>query len=56
MVAGVYGTSENNNDLGVLNLSGLAKYLEGILHPTHTLAGGILPELYGDAIFQPANY
>jgi len=56
MVAGVYGTSGNNNDLGVLNLSGLANYLEGILHPAHTLAGGILPALYGDAIFQPANY
>ena len=56
MVAGVYGTSGNNNDLGVLNLSGLAHYLEGILHPAHTLAGGILPALYGDAIFQPANY
>jgi hypothetical protein len=56
MVAGVYGTSANNNDLGVLNLSRLSTYLERLLHPAYTLAGGILPALYGDAIFQLVNY
>jgi len=30
--------------------------LERLLHPAHTLAGGILPALYGGAIFEPANY
>jgi hypothetical protein len=52
MVAGVYGTSGNNNDVGVLLLSHLVTYLEQLLHPAFTLAGGILPALYGDAIFQ----
>ena len=56
MVAGVYGTSGNNNDVGVLNLSRLATYLEQLLHPAFTLAGGILPALYGDAIFQAVDY
>jgi hypothetical protein len=36
MVAGVYGTSGNNNDVGVLNLSRLATYLEQLLHPDFT--------------------
>ena len=42
MVAGVYGTSGNNNDVGVLLLSHLVTYLEQLLHPAFTLAGGIL--------------
>jgi hypothetical protein len=37
MVAGVYGTSGNNNDVGVLNLSRLATYFEQLLHPAFTL-------------------
>jgi len=31
MVAGVFGTSANNNDVGVLNLSRLTQHLERIL-------------------------
>jgi hypothetical protein len=30
--------------------------LEQLLHPAFTLAGGILPALYGDAIFQVVDY
>jgi hypothetical protein len=51
MVAGVYGTSTSHNDIGVLNLSGLVEYLENILHPDFEMDGGVLPALYGDAIF-----
>ena len=56
MFAGLFGTSASHNDLGVLNMSGLAHYLEDILHPEYTMEGGILPALYGDAIFQSENY
>jgi hypothetical protein len=51
MVAGVYGKSTSHNDIGVLNLSGLVEYLENILHPDFEMDGGVLPALYGDAIF-----
>jgi hypothetical protein len=42
MVAGVYGTLANINDLGLLNLSRLAFYLERLLHPAYKMAGGVL--------------
>jgi hypothetical protein len=56
MVAGVYGTSCSQNDRGVLNLSRLVFHLENLLHPQYTMEFGILPALYGDAIFQGNNY
>jgi len=56
MVAGVYGTSSNNNDLGVLNLSRLTQHLEDLLFPDYVMGGGLLPALFGDAIFLGHNY
>ncbi len=56
MVAGVFGTSASHNDIGVLNLSHLQEYFEEILFPDHVMAGGLLPVLYGDAIFQHINH
>jgi hypothetical protein len=37
MFVGLFGTSASHNDLGVLNMSGLAHYLEDILHPEYTM-------------------
>jgi hypothetical protein len=48
MVTGVFGTSANNNDVGVLNLSRLTQHLEHILFPQHVMPGGLLPALYGE--------
>jgi hypothetical protein len=56
MVTGVYGTSSNNNDLGVLNLSRLTQHLEDLLFPDFVMGGGLLPVLFGDAIFLGHNY
>jgi hypothetical protein len=56
MVAGVFGASGSHNDVGVLNLSRLTEYLEDILHPDFVMPGGLLPVLYGDAIFQNVNH
>ena len=56
MVAGVYGTSCSQNDIGVLNLSRLVIHLENLLHPDYVMPFGLLPALYGDAIFQANNY
>ena len=56
MVAGVFGTSLSHNDVGVLNMSGLMRYLEDILHPDYVMAGGLLPALYGDSIFMNLNH
>jgi hypothetical protein len=47
-----FGTSSNNNDLGVLNLSRLTQHLENLLFPNLAMAGGLLPVLFGDAILQ----
>jgi hypothetical protein len=56
MVAGVFGASTSHNDVGVLNLSRLQEYLEEVLFPEHAMDGGLLPVLYGDAIFQNVNH
>ena len=56
MVAGVFGASGSHNDVGVLNLSRLTEYLEEILYPDFVMPGGLLPVLYGDAIFQNVNH
>ncbi len=56
MVAGVFGTSLSHNDLGVLNMSGLTRYLEDVLHPEFAMAGGLLPALYGYSIFMHLNH
>jgi hypothetical protein len=56
MVTGVFGTSLSHNDVGVLNMSGLTRYLEDALHPDYVMAGGLLPELYGDSIFMNLNH
>jgi hypothetical protein len=56
MVAGVFGAAGSHNDVGVLNLSCLTEYLEEILFPEFTMPGGLLPVLYGDAIFQNVNH
>ena len=56
MIAGVFGASASHNDVGVLNLSRIQDYLEDVLVPNYVMAGGILPALYGDAIFQHLNH
>ena len=56
MIAGVFGASASHNDVGVLNLSRIQDYLEDALFPNHVMAGGILPALYGGAIFQHLNH
>jgi hypothetical protein len=56
MVARVFSTLGSHNDVGVLNLSRLTEYLEQILFPEFVLPGGLLPALYGDAIFQNVNH
>ena len=56
MVAGVFGTSSNNNDVGVLNLSRLTQHLENLLFPQYVMPGGLLPALYGDSVFLGHNY
>jgi len=56
MIAGVFGASASHNDIGVLNLSRIQDYLEDVLVPNYVMAGGILPALYGDAIFQHLNH
>ncbi len=56
MVAGVFGTSSNNIDLGMLNLSRLTQHLESLLFPNLVMAGGLLLTLFGDAIFLGHNY
>ncbi len=56
MAASVFGASASHNDVGVLNLSRLQEYLEEILFPDYVMDGGLLPVLYGDAIFQKINH
>ncbi len=56
MFSSVYGASMSHNDVGVLNMSMLSTYMENILYPNHVMAGGLLPALYGDAIFMHLNY
>jgi hypothetical protein len=56
MVAGEFGTALSHNDIGVLNMSGLTRYLEDVLHPDYVMAGGLLPVLYGDSIFMNLNH
>ncbi len=56
VVAGVFGTSMSHNDIGVLNMSALTRYLEDILYPDYAMGGGLLPALYRDAIFMNFNY
>ena len=56
MIAGVFGAAGSHNDVGVLNLSRLTEYLEQILFPDFEMPGGLLPALYGDAIFQNVNH
>jgi hypothetical protein len=56
MVASVFGASASHNDVGVLNLSRLQEYFEEILFPDNVMDGGLLPVLYGDAIFQNINH
>ena len=56
MVAGVFGASMSHNDVGILNMSTLTRYLENILYPDYVMGGGLLPALYGDAIFMNLNY
>jgi hypothetical protein len=56
MVVRVFGTSSNNNDVGVLNLSWLTQHLENLLLPQYVMPGGLLPALYGDSVFLGHNY
>ncbi len=56
MVAGVFGTSSNNKDLGVLNLLRLMQHSESLLFPNLVMAGGLVPALFGDAIFLGHDY
>jgi len=56
LFTGVFGLSISHNDLGVLNMSRLTCYLEDILFPDYAMPGGLLPALYGDAIFMNVNY
>jgi hypothetical protein len=43
MVAGLFGTSMSHNDIGVLNMSRLMRYLVDVFYPEYSLAGGLLP-------------
>ena len=56
MVAGVFGASMSHNDIGILNMSMLTRYMENILYPDYVMDGGMLPALYGDSIFMHLNY
>jgi hypothetical protein len=56
LFTGVFSLSISHNYLGVLNMSRLTRYLEEILFPDYTMPGGVLPVLYGDAIFMNVNY
>ncbi len=56
MIAGVFGATSSHNDVGVLKLSRLTEYLEELLLPDHVMAGGLLPALFGDLIFQHVNH
>ncbi len=56
MVTGVFGTSMNNNDVGVLNLLCPMQHLKNILYPDHVMEGGLLPALFGVSVFQGHNY
>jgi hypothetical protein len=56
VVAGVFGALGSHNDFGMSNLSCFIHYLEGLLFPSFAMAGGILPALYGDSIFQNVNH
>jgi len=55
MIGGVFGSSLSHNDLGILNMSRLNRYLEEILYPDYVMPGGLLPALFGDAIFMHQN-
>ncbi len=46
----------SHNDVGMLNMSNLMRYLEDILHPDHVMAGGLLPAVYSDSIFLNVNH
>ena len=52
----MYGTSCSQNDIGVLNLSRLVIHVENLLHPDYVMPFGLLPALYGNAVFQANNY
>ena len=56
MISGVFGAAGSHNDVGMLNLSRLIKYLVQLLFPDFAMAGGILPALFGDSIFQNVNH
>jgi hypothetical protein len=56
MFSSIYGASMSHYDFGVLNMSTLTTDMENILYPNHVMAGGLLPALYGDAIFMHLNY
>ncbi len=56
MIAGVFGASMSHNDVGILNMSRLCRYMEDILYPNYVMAGGLLPALFGDAIFMNLNH
>ena len=51
MVGNVYFTSVSQNDLGVVNMSGIQEELERILHH-YQLPNNTLPALYCDEIYQ----
>jgi hypothetical protein len=51
MIGSIFGASWNNNDNGILNLSGLADYLISILQPIGSAIGNFFPAIYGDGIF-----
>jgi hypothetical protein len=56
MFLGIFGALMSHIDVGILNMSMLTTYVENILYPNYVMAGGILPVLYGDAIFMNLNY
>ncbi len=56
MVTGVFGTSANNNGIGIVSLSRLAQHLEQILFPQFVMPGALLSAPFGDSVFQRHNY
>jgi hypothetical protein len=49
MITGVFGSSLSHNDVGILNVSMLNRYLEEVLFPNYVKPDGMLSALFGNA-------
>ena len=55
MIGHTWVHSVAQNDLGMINLSGLEEYLRDIFKPYRVGEAQLLPAIYGDAIYQPSE-